>query len=172
MEKEVLVKLINNGLSVRNMIPYLNTSYSNIRHWLKKYDLKTKRSEKKVENGRKTCVVCKIEKDVESFYNKHKSYQPYCKKCSNLYHQNRLREVKLKMIEYKGGKCIKCDLKIEDSHYAVFDFHHVDPSEKDQNFRSIKSQKWETIRKELDKCVLLCSNCHRIEHASINKWGL
>jgi hypothetical protein len=171
MNKEFLTKLVDNELSIRQMIPYLNTSYSNIRHWLKKYNLKTKKSEKKLENGKRTCLVCKIEKNLECFYNSNKSYQSYCKKCSNLYHQNRVREVKFKMIEYKGGKCIKCELRVEDSHYAVFEFHHIDPLQKDQNFRRIKSQKWETIRKELDKCVLLCANCHRVEHADINGWG-
>jgi hypothetical protein len=75
------------------------------------------------------------------------------------------------MIEYKGGKCENCNLKIEDCHYSVFDFHHLNPKEKDISFRGVKSWHWDRIKAEIDKCKLLCSNCHRMEHASINGWG-
>jgi hypothetical protein len=76
------------------------------------------------------------------------------------------------MIKYKGGACEneKCKLKLEDAHYAVFHFHHLNPKEKDQNFDHIKFQKWEYIMKELDKCIMLCSNCHIMEHAKIGGW--
>jgi hypothetical protein len=74
------------------------------------------------------------------------------------------------MIEYKGGQCERCRLNLNDTHYAVFDFHHIDPSEKDDNFKKIKFQKWEKIKQEIDKCMLVCSNCHREIHAEIEGW--
>ena len=74
------------------------------------------------------------------------------------------------MIDYKGGKCCKCDLHIKNSHYAVFEFHHINPKEKDIKFIKIKYRKWEYIIEELKKCILVCSNCHRIIHAELNNW--
>jgi predicted HNH restriction endonuclease len=71
------------------------------------------------------------------------------------------------MINYKGGKCERCPLKLEDSHYSVFEFHHTNPKEKDINFKRIKMFKWGKIKNEIDKCMLVCSNCHRIIHAEI-----
>ena len=79
-------------------------------------------------------------------------------------------EVKLKMIEYKGGQCNRCNLKLENTHYSVFEFHHRNPEEKDVNFAKIKYQKWDVIQKEIDKCDLLCANCHRITHAELENW--
>ena len=75
------------------------------------------------------------------------------------------------MIEYKGGKCEHCPLELKDSHPAVFDFHHLDSDEKDLNFNGVKGWKWERIIVELDKCSLLCSNCHRIEHYEMGDYG-
>jgi hypothetical protein len=69
---------------------------------------------------------------------------------------------KLKAVKYKGGKCDKCGYK---KNLAALDFHHIDPNEKEENFQNIiRRSKWEDIKKELDKCVLLCRNCHSEIH--------
>lgn len=75
------------------------------------------------------------------------------------------RNLKLKAIAYKGGECEICK-KMHVPH--LFDFHHIDPTLKefsiggDGNTRS-----WERVKQELDKCLLLCANCHREEHAGL-----
>jgi transcriptional regulator of aromatic amino acid metabolism len=46
----------------------------------------------------------------------------------------------------------------------ALDFHHVDPSGKDLNVSAIKNTAFEKIIPELDKCILVCSNCHREIH--------
>ena len=52
----------------------------------------------------------------------------------------------------------------------VFDFHHIDPDEKDIKVADWMGRiKWATLKKELDKCILLCSNCHRIHHAELRE---
>jgi hypothetical protein len=77
------------------------------------------------------------------------------------------RQTKQKAVEYKGGKCEKCGY---DKSLAALVFHHRDPKEKD--FRiSEKNRKWEQIEAELDKCDLLCSNCHHEEHERIAEIG-
>lgn len=76
--------------------------------------------------------------------------------------ERRLRN-KQRAIEYLGGKCIDCGLKSE--YRGVYDFHHVNPEEKDSDPGSLLHYSWARIVAELDKCVLLCANCHRIRHA-------
>lgn len=71
---------------------------------------------------------------------------------------------KLKAIEYKGGKCAKCNLKY---HYSVYDFHHLDPSIKEMTWNQMKNKSWSKIIAELDKCIILCANCHRIIHTDL-----
>lgn len=175
MKKDELEILINLGLSQREISIKLGSSHSNVRYWLKKHNLKTsiKQYNKKYDDcdsDHKLCVRCKKEKPDDEFYIKYKgihgdSFSAYCKECENNIHTEKYKLIKVKMIEYKGGQCVDCNLKLEDSHYSVFDFHHLDPKEKDKDFKKIKYRKWERIKEELDKCVLLCSNCHRIRHA-------
>lgn len=86
-----------------------------------------------------------------------------CRAMQNALIKERAAEVKRKCVELLGGKCVDCGFITE--YYAVYDFHHPDPSEKDFNIGKILTYKWETIAKELAKCVLLCVNCHRIRHA-------
>lgn len=68
---------------------------------------------------------------------------------------------KRRCVEYLGDECADCHGKYHD---AVYDFHHLDPSKKDFNVASGSTRNWDASKKELDKCVLLCANCHRIRH--------
>jgi deoxycytidylate deaminase len=73
------------------------------------------------------------------------------------------RELKLQAIEYKGGKCIKCGYN---KCPAALTFHHIDSSLKEFGIAqngNIKS--FERMKPELDKCLLLCHNCHAELHA-------
>lgn len=73
--------------------------------------------------------------------------------------------VKQWALDYKGNKCKYCNY---DKCIEALEFHHIDPNEKDFSIsdRDIKLD-WEEIKKELDKCVLVCSNCHREIHAGL-----
>jgi len=82
-------------------------------------------------------------------------------KSRNEYHQTRRKENKLKSIKYKGGKCVDCKKKYSP---AVYDFHHLNIKKKDAKPTRLMMSSWEKIKKELDKCVLLCANCHRMRH--------
>ena len=61
------------------------------------------------------------------------------------------------MIEYKGGHCIKCGYK---KCITALEFHHRDKKLKSFGFGGVRSFT-SRIKKELDKCDLVCSNCHR-----------
>lgn len=74
---------------------------------------------------------------------------------------NRRKTLRLKAIELKGGKCQRCGY---DRCMEALEFHHTT----NKNFGiSAKgyTRSWNTVKKELDLCILLCANCHReIEH--------
>jgi hypothetical protein len=84
-----------------------------------------------------------------------------CGKCRNGDKRDKYRAVKQKAVEYLGGCCVRCQYN---ECNAALDFHHLDPSEKDFSFAG-SHKLWETVKPELDKCILLCSNCHREYHA-------
>lgn len=69
-------------------------------------------------------------------------------------------------VEYLGGICVDCETRFDD--IEVYDFHHVDPATKDHDIADgakWMALTWSRVVKELQKCVLLCANCHRIRHA-------
>lgn len=75
------------------------------------------------------------------------------------------REKKLWAISYLGGCCNSCNGIF---HPSVYEFHHKDPTTKDRDPSKMMSLSHEKLQTELDKCVLLCANCHRIEHHGDN----
>lgn len=71
----------------------------------------------------------------------------------------RRRVLKLRAIEALGGKCSLCGYA---SHPGVLDFHHVDASLKSFGISSGGfSRSWTSIENEIQKCILVCANCHR-----------
>lgn len=68
------------------------------------------------------------------------------------------KQLKEKAVEYKGGSCILCGYN---RCLAALDFHHLDPSQKDFKLSDMYSKSWKSVLEELDKCVLVCANCHR-----------
>lgn len=85
-------------------------------------------------------------------------------KITNTYEYQKLRGLKRKieLIELKGGCCERCGY---DKNVAAFDFHHKDPTKKDFSISSSgNTRAWEVIKKELDKCIMVCANCHREIH--------
>lgn len=122
----------------------------------------------------KICKCCGKELPVDSFYkqkaynkgNVYDTWDSSCKTCRLEYSVNRRRSIKLQAIEYLGGKCVDCgeDRKIS----ALYDFHHLDSTKKDFSIGKT-ALKFESIKSELDKCVLLCANCHRIRHYNLNE---
>ena len=68
---------------------------------------------------------------------------------------------KLQAIQYLGGRCSKC---LQEFHPAVYEFHHLDPATKDRDPSKMLSLTWRKVAAELDKCILLCANCHRLTH--------
>lgn len=87
-----------------------------------------------------------------------------CKKCHNLRTIERGRKNREEYIAYKGGACERCGYN---RCCAALDFHHRDPSKKDPSFESIRYWGMERAKEELDRCMLVCSNCHRELHEEL-----
>ena len=73
------------------------------------------------------------------------------------------KRTKIKAVEYKGGKCQECGYN---RCIRAMKFHHLDPAQKDFGISGV-SRAWETIKVELDKCVLVCGNCHDEIHEGL-----
>ena len=75
------------------------------------------------------------------------------------------RKRKVELIHHLGGQCVACGLKYNGENGAVFEFHHTDPSTKEFGMGSeLTNRAFAELKAEADKCVLLCANCHQIEH--------
>ena len=115
----------------------------------------------------KKCNKCKIIKEIDSFSKRTASLdglQHSCKECrKKILKQSRqvwssfLQEIK------KTLKCINC----EEREPSCLDFHHLDPLTKKFPISQLKNRKKETIVEEIEKCVSLCSNCHRKVHKGL-----
>jgi 5-methylcytosine-specific restriction endonuclease McrA len=83
------------------------------------------------------------------------------------YYQKKRARIKEQIVEYKGGKCEICDYN---KSLRALEFHHIDPSEKDFNIGGciVFNDK---LKREIDKCILVCSNCHCEIHDKIRTDG-
>jgi DNA-binding CsgD family transcriptional regulator len=75
--------------------------------------------------------------------------------------KNYRQKIKQIAVEYKGGKCVICGY---DRCVRALEFHHEDPNEKEFHISSYKVLSWDKLQNELDKCILVCSNCHKEIH--------
>jgi hypothetical protein len=91
----------------------------------------------------------------------------YCSdKCKAKAGVHRYRKnLKQKAVDYKGGACAVCGY---DKCVDALEFHHLDPTEKDFGIGSGgHTRRWVDVVPELDKCVMLCANCHREVHSGL-----
>jgi hypothetical protein len=90
-----------------------------------------------------------------------------CKQCDYLYSRKYLENLKIKAIKYGGGECRKCGY---DKCWSALHFHHIDPKNKEFAIFECrpgykKTRNWDKLKVEIDKCILLCANCHTELHS-------
>lgn len=79
----------------------------------------------------------------------------------------RRKKVRALSLEHKGGSCEICGYN---KCSQALDFHHIDPKKKHFGISAKGyTRSWEKVLSELDKCILLCSNCHREVHEGITQ---
>lgn len=74
------------------------------------------------------------------------------------------RRRKEELVEYKGGKCEKCGYN---KSIRALEFHHLDPTQKDFGIGG-SNYSIERLKDEVDKCIMVCSNCHSEIHDELD----
>lgn len=114
----------------------------------------------------KTCNKCGQTKPVTMFSFSDKKagrYRSYCRACHNSVVKDRYYKNKDTLNKIKDGQsCCKCGYN---RCLEAMDYHHIDPDEKkDRISRLSTHSNINNAVREIDKCVLLCANCHREFH--------
>lgn len=73
------------------------------------------------------------------------------------------QRMKKRAVEYKGGSCKICGYN---KCFRALSFHHIDPKTKDFTISGL-TYKWARIKAEIDKCILVCLNCHSEIHSGL-----
>lgn len=138
---------------------------------------------------KKTCTKCREDKEITEFSSckRNKDGKSYnCKICVNAYYkdlysrsndrkeylksQSKKNKIKTKtwVKNYlQNNPCVDCG----ESDYIVLEFDHIDSSEKSFNISDgMMSKSINTIKKEIEKCEVRCSNCHRRKTAKQFNW--
>ena len=131
----------------------------------------------------KKCVTCKEEKQLSEFRKDSKrldGVQSSCKVCARLYHKkayttkysdaaksrtNKRFLIAKKLInDHKSSRgCEICGEK----ELVCLDLHHLDPKQKDFHLAGNQNRSLVKIQEEIDKCIVVCRNCHAKIHANI-----
>lgn len=108
-------------------------------------------------SGRQKKFCCR--KCKQNWHYKDKTRQP------NTYHSQSIRAFrrKLKFVKKLGGKCKSCGYS---KNLSALEFNHIDPSNKSFSLcsRKLSNTNLKELEKEVEKCELLCANCHREHH--------
>jgi hypothetical protein len=72
--------------------------------------------------------------------------------------------LKQEIVVFFGGRCARCGYN---RYLGSLELHHTNPDVKEFDFAHSRSTTFEKIKPELEKCILLCANCHREEHARL-----
>lgn len=79
----------------------------------------------------------------------------------------RRKKIRKMAIEYKGGECVLCSYK---KCIQALEFHHIVNTGKDFGISDKGyTRSWEKVKREIDKCVLVCANCHRELHVGVTQ---
>jgi hypothetical protein len=129
----------------------------------------------------KHCYKCGLTKDVELFNKKGKGLSGECKECNkarlkihyynnkaNYLTKNTKRKISIRNFINELKLTLSC-LECKESHPACLQFHHRNPQEKSFEIAvsCIKMYSIETIKSEINKCDVLCANCHSKHHWKI-----
>jgi hypothetical protein len=177
MDKFTLQFYVDQGLSTYKIAETLNKSQTTIRYWLNKFNLKTKNKcfekspiqQKTICASNQFCTSCGIHITEETGYIRKEKTRlkltSQCKICISNKTKLKRENNKKQAIKYKGGCCNKCGYS---KNTASLEFHHLNSIEKEIHPSKLMIKNWEVIKNEIDKCILLCSNCHREEHQKID----
>lgn len=171
-----IIKLRNEGKTYKEIVNILGCAFSTVSYHCTLHKLGSNNqrpTKEEIENFQKLYdelgsvkKVCKITNRSKETVSKYVLKRKIEKKITNSESVILWRKKKkIELIEYKGGKCEICGYN---KCNRALQFHHRNPTEKDFTI-SGRSLSFERLKNEVDKCVLVCSNCHSEIHDGIIK---
>lgn len=168
MDQQALKSLLDQGKTTREVSSILGTSNTNIRYWMTKFGYRTLRS---VRHGLKRHLTSKLEGETTSVLCCHThgdvkhvcrveadgSKRWRCTQCEYASVKRRRYKVKARLVQMLGGSCSRCDYS---KCTRALTFHHRDRESKEFSLSEKSNWAWHRLVMEVQKCVLLCSNCH------------
>jgi hypothetical protein len=151
-----LERLVDEGLTVREIAARIDRSATTTRYWLHFHGLRTSRAARTSRTldaqGHAECPRHGMSRHVE------RGGRLRCCRCNSEAVSERRRAVKRTLVEEAGGACVICGYA---RHVGALQFHHMDPAQKRFHL-GLKglARALDTVREEAKKCVLLCANCH------------
>lgn len=114
-------------------------------------------------DGKRKCVICERTLPIKEFRPSGSGrYRRDCRECYNKTIVMLRAENKRRAVEYLGGECQECGYH---KNWAAMEFHHRESDKKETLISILIGWGWsERLVRELDKCDLVCSNCHREIH--------
>jgi len=165
LTREELEPLVEAGMSIAQIAEGVGRSMGTVRHWLAKYGLRTQcppgaprrpGAQKALAEGlSEALLVCPRHGAAEHVRDSRGHYR--CRQCRVESVARRRRKVKQTLVTEAGGRCRMCGYA---RCVAALEFHHLDPKEKKFGLAQRAARSIETLRAEVRKCVLLCSNRH------------
>ncbi len=162
--REQIERMIERGLSLREMATAVHRSPATIRHWIPKYrfttsgmGLRRKHLREAKEAGRQHVTSRCRRHGITTFVLENRGYYR-CRKCRRAGVSEWRRRAKRRLIAAAGGKCAICGY---DEFPGALQFHHLDPATKLFAIgHEGVTRSFAAMRAEATKCVLLCANCH------------
>ena len=160
---------ITQNLSRFDAARKLGISKAQLTYYLEKFGIRKNSTVNPRLGEDRLCPNCEVFRLKEEFYAKNRggklSPGSWCKYCMNAQVVERQRRYKQQALDYKGGCCQYCGFK---EYQGALEFHHIDPTQKDFDMvRFSKNPLNDLGKAELDKCVLLCANHHRMIHVGL-----
>lgn len=165
--KDQLEELVALGLTIEQLAGELGMSGTSVRHWLRRYGLRTRRArEISGDVAKRTVVVRECARHGWTDFVLTKSRGTHrCRLCRVEHVSNRRRRVKELLINEAGGACQVCGYA---RYVGALQFHHLDPGQKVFALSSRGlARSLDSARQEAAKCALLCANCHAEVEAGI-----
>jgi transposase len=173
IQREALEALIARGLSVRQIAHELERSSTTVKHWMRRYGLRTVRTTRReafaqarAQGALTVTTICV--RHGETLFRLRADQTSYsCMRCRSENVSDIRRRRKARLVEEAGGACVLCGY----SRYpGALQFHHVDRSDKvfSVSHRGL-CRSLERAREEVKKCVLLCATCHAEVEGGVRK---
>jgi DNA-binding transcriptional ArsR family regulator len=171
IDRDTLAGLVAEGLSTREIAEWVALSQTTVRHWLRKYELRTFRARGENLRGMRGVHPDRIELTcarhglTEFWLEARGTYR--CTRCRSEAVSQRRRRLKEIIVRDAGGRCSICGY---DRHIGALQFHHRDGETKRFGLsdRGL-TRSLDAVRAEAAKCILLCANCHSEVEAGIVK---